>query len=82
MFVHPRDPFVRVDALKSSRHVRVERDGHLLAESDTPILVYETGLPTRYYLPQSDIDAIAPGERPADRLPIQGIRLLPRRGER
>ena len=36
VFVHPRDPFVRVDALKSSRHVRVERDGHLLAESDSP----------------------------------------------
>ena len=56
MFVHPRDPFVRVDALKSSRHVRVERDGHLLAESDSPILVFETGLPTRYYLPERDVD--------------------------
>ena len=56
LFVHPRDPFVRVDALKSSRHVRVERDGHLLAESDAPILVFETGLPTRYYLPERDVD--------------------------
>jgi uncharacterized protein (DUF427 family) len=56
VFVHPRDPFVRVDALKSSRHVRVERDGHLLAESDVPILVFETGLPTRYYLPERDVD--------------------------
>ena len=56
VYVHPRDPFVRVDALKSSRHVRVERDGHLLAESDSPLLVFETGLPTRYYLPQSDVD--------------------------
>ena len=56
MFVHPRDPFVRVDALQSSRHVRVERDGHLLAESDAPILVFETGLPTRYYLPERDVD--------------------------
>jgi Domain of unknown function (DUF427) len=56
VFVHPRDPFVRVDALKSSRHVRVERDGQLLAESDSPILVFETGLPTRYYLPERDVD--------------------------
>ena len=56
VFVHPRDPFVRVDALRSSRHVRVERDGQLLAESDTPILVFETGLPTRYYLAESDVD--------------------------
>jgi uncharacterized protein (DUF427 family) len=57
VFVHPRDPFVRVDAIHSSRHVRVERDGQLLAESNAPILVYETGLPTRYYLPESDVDA-------------------------
>jgi uncharacterized protein (DUF427 family) len=56
VFVHPRDPFVRVDALQSSRHVRVERDGHLLAESDSSILVFETGLPTRYYLPERDVD--------------------------
>lgn len=57
VFVHPRDPFVRVDALKSSRRVRVERDGRVLAESDSPILLFETGLPTRYYLPESDVDA-------------------------
>jgi uncharacterized protein (DUF427 family) len=56
VFVHPRDPFVRVDALQSSRHVRVERDGHLLAESDSAILVFETGLPTRYYLSERDVD--------------------------
>jgi uncharacterized protein (DUF427 family) len=57
VFVHPRDPFVRVDAIKSSRHVRVERDGHRLAESHAPILLFETGLPTRYYLPERDVDA-------------------------
>jgi uncharacterized protein (DUF427 family) len=56
VFVHPRDPFVRVDALQSSRHVRVERDGHLLAESGSPILVFETSLPARYYLPERDVD--------------------------
>jgi uncharacterized protein (DUF427 family) len=56
IFIHPRDPFVRVDALKSSRHVRVERKGHLLAESDAPVLVFETGRPTRYYLKPSDLD--------------------------
>ena len=56
VFVHPRDPFVRIDALHSSRHVKVERDGRLLAESESPILLFETGLPTRYYLPESDVD--------------------------
>jgi uncharacterized protein (DUF427 family) len=57
VFVHPRDPFVRVDALHSSRHVRVERDSEVLAESEKPILVFETGLPTRYYLPGNDVEA-------------------------
>lgn len=56
VFVHPRDPFVRVDALPSSRHVQVERDGHGLADTQGPILVFETGLPTRYYIPESDVD--------------------------
>lgn len=57
VFVHARDPFVRIDTIQSSRHVRVERDGQVLAESDAPILLFETGLPTRYYLPESDVDA-------------------------
>jgi uncharacterized protein (DUF427 family) len=56
IFVNPRDPFVRVDAIHSSRHERVERDGYLLAESSAPILVFETGLATRYYLSASDVD--------------------------
>ena len=56
VFVHPRNPFSRVEALPSSRHVRVELDGRLLAETHAPILLFETGLPTRYYLPETDVD--------------------------
>ena len=52
---HPRDPFHRIDALPSSRHVQVELDGHVLAESSRPTLLFETMLPTRYYLPHDDI---------------------------
>jgi uncharacterized protein (DUF427 family) len=52
VFVHPRSPYARVDALRSTRTVRVELDGVLLAESSSPVLVVETGLPTRYYLPR------------------------------
>lgn len=52
---HPRSPYVRVDSLPSSRHVRVEVDGTVLAESDRPTLLFETGLPTRYYLPSDDV---------------------------
>jgi uncharacterized protein (DUF427 family) len=54
---HPRDPFHRIDVLPSSRHVRVELDGHVLADSSRPVLLFETMLPTRYYLPRDDIRA-------------------------
>jgi uncharacterized protein (DUF427 family) len=56
VFVHPRSPYVRVDALRSTRRVRVELEGVLLAESSAPVMVFETGLPTRYYM---DRDAVA-----------------------
>jgi uncharacterized protein (DUF427 family) len=55
VFVHPRDPYTRVDALRSTRTVRIELDGVLLAESASPVLVFETGLPTRYYLNRTDV---------------------------
>lgn len=56
VFVHPRDPYTRVDALRSSRTITVELAGTVLAESTSPVLVFETGLPTRYYLPRPDVD--------------------------
>ena len=52
---HPRDPFHRIDVLHSSRHVRVERDGQVLAESSRPVLLFEPPLPVRYYLPAEDV---------------------------
>jgi uncharacterized protein (DUF427 family) len=55
LFGHPRDPFHRVDARQSSRHVRVELDGHVLAETTRPTLVFETGLPLRFYVPREDL---------------------------
>jgi uncharacterized protein (DUF427 family) len=56
VFVHPRSPYVRVDALRSTRQVRIELDGLTLAESSSPVMVFETGLPTRYYLNRTDVD--------------------------
>jgi uncharacterized protein (DUF427 family) len=53
--IHPRDPHKRVDAVPSNRHVRVELDGETVAESERVVTVFETGLPTRYYLPPSDV---------------------------
>jgi uncharacterized protein (DUF427 family) len=56
IFVHPRSPYVRVDAVRSTRPVRVELEGIVLAESSSPIMVFETGLPTRYYLNRTEVD--------------------------
>jgi uncharacterized protein (DUF427 family) len=55
IFNHPRDPYHRVDVLESSRHIRVEIGGQTVAESRRPRLLFETGLPTRYYLPVEDV---------------------------
>jgi uncharacterized protein (DUF427 family) len=55
VFTHPRDPYTRVDILPSSRHVRIEVDGVTVAESMSPRLLFETGLPVRYYLPKTHV---------------------------
>ena len=55
VFVHPRSPEVRVDVLPTSRHVRVSVDGQVVADSTGARVLYETGLPPRYYLPKPDV---------------------------
>jgi len=55
VFVHPRDPYHRVDVLHSSRHVKVVAGGQVIAETHRPRLLFETGLPTRYYIPKVDV---------------------------
>ena len=51
VYTHPRDPYTRVDILASSQHVRIELDGVTVAESGQPRILFETGLPPRYYIP-------------------------------
>lgn len=55
VFVHPRDPYTRIDVLRSSRHVRVTIDGTEIAASTRPRMLLESGLPVRWYLPQEDV---------------------------
>jgi len=64
IFVHPRDPYHRVDTVPSSRHIQVMVDGVVVAESKRPFLLFETGLPVRYYLPVEDVrmDLLIPTE--------------------
>ena len=61
---HPRDPFHRIDIVHGSRHVRVELDGEVLAESSAPYLLFEPPLPVRYYLPPEDVrtDLLRPSD--------------------
>jgi uncharacterized protein (DUF427 family) len=64
VYVHPRDPYTRVDILQSSRHLRVVIDGEVVAESGHVHALFETGLPTRWYIPLTDIrlDLLVPSE--------------------
>ncbi|KAJ7261819.1 DUF427-domain-containing protein [Mycena haematopus] len=64
IFVHPKDPYKRVDVLNSSRHIRVEVEGVEVANSHAPKLLFETGLPVRSYLPKTDcrLDLLVPSE--------------------
>lgn len=74
VFVHPRDPYHRVDVLNSSRHVKVSVGGVLLAETRRPRLLFETSLPTRYYIPKLDVtmDLLEPSQT-TSRCPYKGI---------
>ena len=64
VFVHPRDPHVRVDCLRSSRHVQIVAGGEVVADSRSPVLLFETGLPVRYYLPPTHVrqELLAPSD--------------------
>lgn len=55
VYVHARDPYTRVDILPSSRHIEVVVAGTKVADSRSGRFLYETGLPTRYYLPKTDV---------------------------
>ncbi len=54
---HPRDPYHRVDTLRSSEHVVVRVGGQVVAESRRSVKLLETGLPPRWYLPREDVRA-------------------------
>lgn len=55
---HPRDPFHRVDVLPTSRHIRIEIDGVVLADTASEggvMSLWETNLPARWYLPRTAV---------------------------
>ena len=74
VFVHARDPHKRVDVLASTRHVKVMIAGEAVADTNRPFLLFETGLPTRYYIPQEDVrmDLLEATDQ-TSRCPYKGI---------
>ena len=74
VFVHARDPYRRVDCLPSSRRIKILLDGEIVAESSSATFLFETGMPTRYYLPISDVrlDLLTPSQY-ISRCPYKGI---------
>jgi uncharacterized protein (DUF427 family) len=57
VFGHPRDPYHRIDTRPTSRHIRVLLDGEVLAETTRAVALFESNLPTRWYLPREDVHA-------------------------
>jgi len=73
VFVHPRDPYHRIDVLTTFRRVRVSLDGELLAESERAVALFESNLPPRWYLPPEDVLAELEPSGTVTRCPYKGI---------
>jgi uncharacterized protein (DUF427 family) len=74
VFVHPRDPYTRIDVLRSSRRVRVSIGSTVVADSTRSRMLIESGLPVRYYLPREDVrvELLAPSYT-TTRCPYKGV---------
>jgi uncharacterized protein (DUF427 family) len=64
VFTHPRSPYTRIDILPSSRRVEIQVDGVTVADTTHAMMLFETGLPVRYYVPKVDVhfDLLTPTE--------------------
>jgi uncharacterized protein (DUF427 family) len=74
VFVHPKDLYHRVDVLPSSRRVQVTVNGEVVAKTERPKILFETGLPPRYYILEEDAcgDVLAASEK-TTRCPYKGV---------
>jgi uncharacterized protein (DUF427 family) len=62
---HARDPYHRIDTRRTSRHVRVSIGGRPVAETNRAVVLFETGLPPRFYIPREDLIAeLEPSDHP------------------
>ncbi len=70
--VHPRDPYHRIDVLHTGRQIRVSLDRQLLAETERAVALFESGLPTRWYMPREDVVAELEPSDTVTRCPYKG----------
>jgi uncharacterized protein (DUF427 family) len=74
VFVHPRDPYHRVDILETSRRVKVKVNGEVVAQTERPKILFETGLPPRYYIPPEDVrEGVLLQSEKTTRCPYKGV---------
>jgi uncharacterized protein (DUF427 family) len=74
VFVDPRNPYARIDVLESDRRVQVSIDGVEVADSRRAKFLFETRVPTRYYLPHDDVrvELLTPTDK-STRCPYKGF---------
>jgi uncharacterized protein (DUF427 family) len=70
--VHARDPYHRIDVLRTERHIRVSLEGELLAETTRALALFESNLPTRWYIPREDVVAELEPSDTVTRCPYKG----------
>jgi len=73
VYVHARDPFKRLDTIASSRSLHVDINGQTIAQTERPVLLFETALPARFYIPKLDcrLDLLVPSSKQT-RCPYKG----------
>jgi uncharacterized protein (DUF427 family) len=73
IFVHPRDPYHRVDVIATDRHIRISLEGELLAQTDRALALFESNLPARWYVPREDVAAELLESDSVTRCPYKGL---------
>jgi uncharacterized protein (DUF427 family) len=70
--VHPRDPYHRIDVIRTDRHIRVSLEGEVLAQTQSAVALFETGLPPRWYIPAEDVLAQLDDSETLTQCPYKG----------
>jgi uncharacterized protein (DUF427 family) len=61
---HAADPYHRIDIRHSSRHLVVRLDDRIVADTNNPLVLHESGFAPRWYVPRDDVvaDALTPND--------------------